>query len=164
MVAAVESSEALLVALCESQFSHQLVQAWPLSVSLLLQFGLMFLYPFWVEESPSVLLDRQALQKRIASVKNLLLLNMENDPRAGAGGNNAGLEIAEHLDSLCKKTMQRRQATPEASLPQADGPMEYESSSMLEHLNYADWQSLMLPNEFLISELDLMQSYEPWYS
>ncbi|OAA65552.1 Transcription factor [Niveomyces insectorum RCEF 264] len=150
LVASLEAGDALLAASQGTHRVRRLLRIWPLSLAFLLQLGVLFLYPFWTDDPPCPL-DAQLLRDRISAVKSLLAWLDARDTRTGL-----------FLATLCEKTLAanetRRQ--PQRQLERYSAGMGgLLQQSLSEQANCADWQSLMLPNEFLISEWDLSQSF-----
>lgn len=79
---------------------------------------------------------------------------------AAGASRNIGSDVSEFLEALCNETLDGRQITaldkPTGLAAEVPGVGQ---TGALGDMNFPDWQSLMLPNDFLFSEVDLMQSF-----
>ena len=159
-----ETAERLLYAIRESQIPRRLIQAWPLSIAVLLQIGLLFLYPFWLE-NPQTPLERHMLQERIAAVCEVVQASAPSPTRRADFEDDTNSDIYQqicgYLQALCDKTLDMLEVRERNTVERRDDAFPPEQMAQ-DGMDYADWHSLMLPNEFLFSEWDLMQNFGQW--
>lgn len=159
LVASVRAAEALLTSIHGSRYCRLLIQAWPLSLSVVVQLGLTFMYPFWVD-IPAACLSEEALRERIAAVCELARISVASSPKGAPG--ESGADVGAFLETLCEKTLRAHRhmhwESREIRVGELSGG-EVEAGGVLGDMDFPDWQSLMLPNEFLFSEWDLTQSF-----
>ena len=161
--ASVEASDTLIPAIQESIYSRRLIRAWPLATSAVLQLGLTLLYPFWID-APYARLYPETIRRRIAAVCDLIAASTPDatmDAYAGGAEGPQQNRVSSFLTELSTFTLDSPKATSQGeSSSRTRDTMVSSQADILENMNLADWPSIMLPNNFLISEMDLAQNFE----
>jgi hypothetical protein len=161
LVIAVESSQTLILLLQDSLYPERLMLTWPFSMPAVLQLGLMLLYPYWIE-APYACLRRATLYESIDKACHLLDAGVKfSDARELTQSDSAKRDSASRfLRELAHRTVTQLIA-PESETPRRGEDITGSIfTDALETMNFMDWQSLMLPNDFLYSEMDLVQGFE----